>query len=286
MSRGKWVIVLVALALCVVALGVFLRTPRGMQPSSAAEDRGRLARAPTLGRQMGPAESSVAGPKQLSAEDYGRLAREYEQREAERRQREIESMPPSNIWVPLPEAPVQAIESSAEGTGAPANEAAAQEREGDQRAGGRDGDGLREALEAEIRVEYRSLATARQAYLQATPGPVGQTRMPFRRAFGLGDDGGDAYGDIQFYVADAAWAGASQQHEVVRNLLDAYREVYGASALDSLMARERMDMTPLRGRHLTREQRREFVHAAFAAAREELARAMSQSQAKTGPPSD
>jgi len=52
-----------------------------------------------------PAPPRAARTEQISVDDYVAMAQQYETQEAERRQREIESMPPSTVWVPLPEAP-------------------------------------------------------------------------------------------------------------------------------------------------------------------------------------
>jgi len=133
-------------------------------------------------------------------------------------------------------------------------------------------DARRAGLEAEIRVEYRSLERARETYRGATPLSVGQTRMPFRRIFGVRGGGGDPYGDIEFYLADGAWATASQQHNIVQSLLDAYAQAYGGSGLSRFVRDEGIDMTPLHPRHLLREQRREFIGGVFQAVREDLAR--------------
>ncbi len=48
--------------------------------------------------------SSVPG----EVDDYVQRAREYEQQQEDLRQQELESAPPSDMWVPMPEAPEEA----------------------------------------------------------------------------------------------------------------------------------------------------------------------------------
>jgi hypothetical protein len=53
----------------------------------------------------GPAAGADRTAVETDVDDYLQRAREYEQQQEELRQQELESTPPSDMWVPIPEAP-------------------------------------------------------------------------------------------------------------------------------------------------------------------------------------
>lgn len=60
-----------------------------------------------------PAPSPGANPDEVQAQtdDYLQRAREYEQEQERLRQEELDSAPPSDMWVPVPEEAAEAEET-------------------------------------------------------------------------------------------------------------------------------------------------------------------------------
>jgi hypothetical protein len=129
-------------------------------------------------------------------------------------------------------------------------------------AQGRLDDADKAAREAEIRVEYRKLQQARDAY-------YGRRWPPFRESWGFGER--SSVEDV-LRVADAFWDGVVQQDGVVQGLLATYASVYGDTSRDDLLAKEQMNMAPPSPQHTTRDQRQ--------ALREAMSRRMSEAMSQ------
>jgi hypothetical protein len=141
-------------------------------------------------------------------------------------------------------------------------------RDGTSQAGAEEAD--RAARSAEIRIEYRKLQQARDAY-------YGRRWPPFREVWG-GRVSPSSNEDV-LRVADAAWADVVQQDGVVRELLGTYAQSYGDEARDALVQQERMDMAPPQPQHTTGEQRRALRNEMGRRASEQMQRATQS----TGP---
>ncbi len=93
--------------------GAFTDPSQPGTPSSRPAVRPALpppSTGPPIGALPGaaPGRADDASSVQREVDDYVQRAREYEQQQQELRQQELQSAPPSDMWVPMPEAPAEA----------------------------------------------------------------------------------------------------------------------------------------------------------------------------------
>lgn len=75
--------------------------PSDWQAGGVPSAAGAVVLPPGAGPAAGPDRAAV----ETEVDDYLQRAREYEQEQERLRQEELDSTPPSDMWVPIPEAP-------------------------------------------------------------------------------------------------------------------------------------------------------------------------------------